>query len=313
MSKHQHWSAMSETGTKLGIQILLFIYTLFGRKGFRLLLRPVIFYYWLFSRKHRQASNQYLQKLKATYPAIANDSKLNSFNHLTYFAESLLHKIMAWKGNIQLSDLHFHLPPQLADKGDLRSVMLLGSHLGDLELCRALSTQIPNIKVTALVFTKHAMRFNEILKEYQSAPQGEFDLLQVDEISPATLILLQQRIEEGHIIVIVGDRTSIQGQSQNNSYRTTFLGEEADFPQGPYILAHLLKVPVYLIFALRHSTEVGKFDLYLEHFADQVHLPRKARETNGVQPYVEKYVKRLEHYCQHSPLEWFNFYDFWRK
>lgn len=313
MSKATHWSNMSETGTKLGIQILLFIYQLCGKTGFRMLLRPVIFYYWLFSRKHRNASQQYLTKLKAYYPELKSNRQLNSINHLTYFAESILHKIMAWKGNIQLDDLYFHLPESIAEKGDLRSVMLLGSHLGDLELCRALSSKIPNIKVTALVFTKHAVRFNELLKQYQTTEQGEFDLLQVDEISPATLILLQQRIEQGHIIVIVGDRISIQDPSQNNCVRATFLGEEADFPQGPYILAHLLKVPVYLIFALRHPTQTGKFDLYLEHFADQIHLPRRARQNHGVQPYVEKYVQRLTHYCRQSPLEWFNFYDFWRK
>ncbi|TNH05997.1 hypothetical protein [Testudinibacter sp. TR-2022] len=313
--KTEHWSRMAETGSEIGIRTLLIIYRILGKRGFRFLLKPVIFYYWAFAKQHRTASEQYLQNLQAYFdPLDYPTKKLNSFHHLSYFAEAILNKIIAWRGDISIDDINFHFADGLAENAKtLRSALIIGSHLGDLELCRALSARETGLKVTALVFTRHAVRFNALLEKYQQVGRGRIELLQIDAISPATLFLLQQKIQAGHLIIIVGDRTSPNDPTLQNSSSATFLGKTAYFPHGPYVLAHLLKVPVYLMFVLRHPTQDNRFDFYLELFAERIHLPRALRKQEGVQGYIEKYAARLEHYCRLSPLEWFNFYDFWRK
>ena len=50
-------------------------------------------------------------------------------------------------------------------------------------------------------------------------------------------------------------------------------------PSGPYLLAALLRCPVYLTFGLFH--EPNRYDLYCEPFADRIDLPRGAREESG--------------------------------
>ncbi|MBU1664233.1 MAG: glycosyltransferase family 2 protein, partial [Gammaproteobacteria bacterium] len=87
-----------------------------------------------------------------------------------------------------------------------------------------------------------------------------------------------------------------------------FLGAPAPFAQGPYILASLLKCPVYLFFCLRQNE---RFHIHFEQFAERIELPRKTRAA-ALQALAQRYSKRLAHYCRQAPLQWFNFYDFWK-
>ena len=84
--------------------------------------------------------------------------------------------------------------------------------------------------------------------------------------------------------------------------------QQARFPSGPFLLAHLLNCPVYLVFAL--FTEPNRYDVHCELFADAIRLPRATREES-VRAYAQKYASRLEHYVREAPQNWFNFYDFW--
>src|SRR5690606_25402841 len=63
--RRTHWSRTPERGSLLGMQIMLASYRLLGRRGFSLLLYPVIGYFWLTGRAQRQASQAYLARLEA--------------------------------------------------------------------------------------------------------------------------------------------------------------------------------------------------------------------------------------------------------
>lgn len=78
--------------------------------------------------------------------------------------------------------------------------------------------------------------------------------------------------------------------------------------KGPFILASILRCPVNLIFALRQH---GKLHIHCETFADPLLLPRGERQQ-ALQNAIDHYAARLEHYALQSPLDWFNFFDFWQ-
>ena len=91
-----------------------------------------------------------------------------------------------------------------------------------------------------------------------------------------------------------------------------FLGKPAPFPQGPFLLASILKAPVYLLFGLRDdSKKEAHFDLYFEQFSEQIKLPRGQREQ-ALQDVVTQYAKRLQFYTLKAPLQWYNFFNFWK-
>ncbi|MCG9543318.1 glycosyltransferase family 2 protein [Vibrio sp. Isolate33] len=309
-SEQPHWSRTQERGTVLGIKLLLTIYTLLGRGVFNLILRGVMRYYHLTGKRARNASEQYLFQLKAyaEQQNIELPAELTSYNHLLSFGHTMLDKLAAWKGDFSAENLTIHGQDQFENMvANQQGVLILGSHLGNIELCRALGRRHSNIKINALVFTEHAERFNSVMKAVN--PQSDLNLIQVTSMGPDTAILLQQKLEQGEWIVIVGDRTSTSKESR--SVWAEFLGKEAPFPQGPFMLASVLKAPVFLLFGLRDdSQEKPHFNVYFEHFSDKIELPRKTREQS-LKQVVQQYADRLQHYTLKAPLQWYNFFNFW--
>ncbi len=220
----------------------------------------------------------------------------------------MLDKLAAWRGDFNVDNLTVHGQEQLKPLIDQkRGVLLLGSHLGNIELCRALSRRHTHLKINALVFTEHAERFNAVMKAVN--PKSELNLIQVSKIGPDTAIMLQQMIERGEWVVIVGDRTSTSVESR--VVWADFLGKPAPFPQGPFMLASVLSAPVYLIFGLRDDqSKQPHFDVYFEHFSDGIELPRATRQKS-LQQVVQQYADRLQHYTMKAPLQWYNFFNFW--
>src|SRR5690606_28002115 len=102
-----------------------------------------------------------------------------------------------------------------------------------------------------------------------------------------TAIDLKTRIDRGEFIVILGDRTPVSPDGRVQP--AEFLGENAPFAQGPFILAALMDCPVYLMFCLKRG---GKYHVYFEHFADRIELPRKSREP-ALKDVVQRYARRL--------------------
>ncbi|MBD1568188.1 glycosyltransferase [Aliivibrio sp. S10_S31] len=309
--QEDHWSSHAERGTILGIQFLLWIYSTFGRKVFSLLLKPVMAYYYLRGGSVKDASDDFIQQVNAyaRIKGIQLPEKLTTYRHLVSFGETMLDKLAAWRGDFSDKNLTVHGIEHyqtLAQRE--KGIVLLGSHLGNLELCRALSRRHTHLKINALVFTEHAERFNTVMKTVN--PQSEVNVIQVSKIGPDTAILLQQKIDDGEWIVIVGDRTSVT--KENRVIWADFLGKPAPFPQGPFMLASILKQPVYLMFGLRDDTQKDPlFDVYLEPFSEQIILPRGKREE-ALQEVVQNYAQRLEHFTLKAPSQWYNFFNFWQ-
>jgi predicted LPLAT superfamily acyltransferase len=304
MKQSRHWSQLEEWTFIGGMRFLLRIYLCFGRTVLQLFLYPIVTYYWLVNRPARQASRSYLTKISNFNPTLDITGTLYlSYRHFIAFANAMIDKLAAWSGAISLADVEYHGREALladADKG----AVLLGSHLGNLEVCRVIADLNKAKQINVLVHTKHAERFNRLLNQY--GENSRLNLIQVTEITVATSLLLSDKIANGELVIITADRTPVNNQQRVSC--VDFLGVKARFPQGPFILASLLKCPVYTVFCLKQH---GKYVIYFDHFSNGLKFPRKIREQ-VLQQIIQKYAERLQQYCLKEPLQWFNFYDFWQ-
>ena len=302
----QHWARMEERGIIWGMQALLKVYLLFGRKVLQFFLYPVVSYYWLINSKGRQASLEYLQRISAYLPEHTIQTGLyGSYRHFICFANAIIDKLAAWSGAISMQDVEYHGRENIwRHLGQGQGVLILGSHLGNLEVGRVIAYMGKKVTVNVLVHTKHAVKFNTLLNRY--AEGGSMNLIQVTDMNAATAMMLQDRIDAGELVVIAADRTPVT--AHNRVARADFLGKTALFPQGPFILASLLKCPVYALFCLKQR---GKQVIYFDHFSDGLSFPRKQRDAL-IQACVQDFAHRLQHYCLQEPMQWFNFYDFWQ-
>ena len=303
----KHWAQIEERGIIWGMQLLLNIYLLFGHKVLRLFLYPVVSYYWLINRQGRRASRDYLARVARFLPqGSIRQGWCGTFQHFIHFADALTDKLAAWSGALTLQHVDYYGQREtiLRHVDQRQGVFILGSHLGNLEVCRVMAHLSNRVTVNVLVHTKHTEKFNTLLNRYGAA--GQLNLIQVSEVNVATAMRLADKIEAGELVVMAADRTPISGQGR--VVQADFLGSPALFPQGPFILASLLNCPVFTLFCLKQN---GRQAIHFDHFSDHLVLPRKDRDA-AIKRYVQDYAKRLQSYCLKAPMQWFNFFDFWQ-
>lgn len=299
-----HWSRQHERGSGVGLRIILGSYRLVGDGAARAMLPFIVFWHFLFATIARRASLDYLARLERHSGSTPPATLFNSYRHMLAFANAAVDKLAAWSGNISQSRIRFpeqETFEQLIASG--RGAILLGAHLGNLEMLRAMATLNHVAKINAVVFTEHARKFSASLRSVSE--KFEVHLIEVSHIGPETAILLRNKIDQGEFLVIVGDRTP---PSENGRVVSAeFLGAPALFPQGPYVLASLLESPIYLFFCLRKG---DGWEVTFEPLAACIDLPRGKRGET-IKKYAQDYVRVLERLCMQTPFQWFNFFDFW--
>jgi predicted LPLAT superfamily acyltransferase len=298
----KHWANINEVSFVAGMRFLFAVYRVFGRWPFRVMLYPVLFWYVLTQPLSRHASLGYLRRVRH-YTRVPV-GMIGVLRHFASFAESILDKMLLWGGLFKTDHVVYRGADQL-DKliAEKRGALMICAHLGNLELCRVLARQHANMRLTILVHTKHARAFNQMLAKLD--PASQLNLMQVTEMTPATAMLLSEKIADGEFIVMAGDRVPVSMQPR--VAMADFLGAPAAFPIGPYVLASILQCPTYLLFSLQRGMQA---EVSFELLRESIKLPRKNRDDT-LRPLVADYASRLQHHCLRAPLQWFNFYDFW--
>lgn len=302
-----HWSRLSERGSLLGLRLVCGCYRWCGYYLAHALLIPVTFYFFCTGAAARRASLEYLRRINPCLPAHAQFQSIGwreSFRHMLNFSGAALDRLAAWAGHL-VRPVDFPnqalLEQQLASG---RGAVLISAHLGNLDMTRAIAHLRGVRGINAVVFTEHAQRYSTMMAAMN--PDFPLNLIAVSSMGADTAMLLKERIDRGELVVIVADRTP---PAQNGrAVKVSFLGMPASFPIGPFVLASLMECPAYLFFCLR---EGARYQIYLESFAEQIMLQRQQR-LEQLTALAQRYAQRLEYYCCKAPLQWFNFFDFWR-
>jgi predicted LPLAT superfamily acyltransferase len=298
-----HWAAMGERGAWWGMRLVTLVYRLLSRPGSIALLWPVVTYFHLTSAAGRRHSLGFLARARAAQ-GLPAPSWWDGLRHHMSFAAKALDTFIAWAdpertGPIAVDGaepLH-----RLAAEG--RGALLSVSHLGNAELSRACLRMRFEKDINVLLHTRHAVRYNRLIRSVR--PDAADHTIQVTDIGPETAIDLTERVERGEWIAIAGDRTPVEFNGRVSM--VPFLGRDAPFSQGPYVLAALMGCPVYLMFCLR---EGEGHRVTFEPFAERIDLPRRGKDA-ALTELAARYARRLEFHCLRDPLQWYNFFDFW--
>jgi predicted LPLAT superfamily acyltransferase len=296
---------MNEFSVVSGMKLMFWICKVFGRWPFRLVLYPVLLWYVMARPAARHASQNYLRHLNNRQPT--SSGLLNVLRHFAAFAEMMLDKMLLWSGRFNAESVEFFGTEPIRQMiSAQRGAVLICSHLGNLDLCRVLSANRTSLKLTILVHTKHAEKFNQMLASLN--PASEVNLLQVTEITPVTAMLLSERVAKGEFVVIAGDRIPVSPNPR--VVLSEFLGELAPFPVGPYILASVLQCPLFMLFSMRCNKGAHSHEIHFSLLRESLRLPRRGREQMLAEV-VADYAQQLEQHCLNTPMQWFNFYDYW--
>ncbi|ALM86898.1 glycosyl transferase [Bordetella sp. N] len=281
----------------------------FGRRTVRPLVLLIVLYFFCFAPRARRAIADYQQRLRAQGLGKALPARRPVFGQFMAFADAILDKLDAWQGRLTRADVTMCDPDDLhgqmnvpAEAGQsLRGQILVCAHIGNMDVCRALVERSGDVTLNVLVHTRHAQAFNRMLERHGAS---RLRLYQVTELDPATMLDLHQRIERGEWLAIAGDRVPVRGARVTMA---NFLGAPAAFPQGPWLLAGLLRCPVNLLFCTRIA---GRYRITMERLSDGITWSRGRRDAE-ISVWAQRYADRLARECADAPQQWFNFYSFW--
>ncbi|WP_338809304.1 glycosyl transferase family 2 [Neisseria leonii] len=300
----EHWAAQNERGSRL----FLAVTTLMVRYLPPWLMNPciwfVVLYFYATAPKPRRHIARYQQRIQTAFPDAVLPGRLSVFKQFAAFGRAVCDRFAVWQRKIRYEDLVVDDPDDvyaLIRDRSLRGQIFACSHLGNVEVCRALVSHHQGFRLNVLVHSRHAEAFNEALHK---AGADRIRMIQVGDLDAVLMMELHRRIDEGEWLAVAADRVPVRGEK---TVPVSFLGHRADMPQGAWLLAALLKTRVHTLFCVRQN---GRYHLKLRRFLDTADWQRGGRAA-AVAAAAQGFADVLARECAQNPLQWFNFYDFW--
>ena len=303
-SEQNLWWKKQERGGAFFLRPSLFLVQILPEFALKLIVKIVVWFYYIFSKNERENIAEFRRNL-SKFAGSQTLKGTSVFSHFEAFGGAICDKFRVWKGKIKDSEL------EIIDLGRIKSELigakkgqiLLTAHLGNVEICKALGARVEGFRMVILAYDKNSREFNEVLREI-SKNDGSVRMMLVNELDVAAMLELKNIVESGEHIGIMGDRTPLGG---DKAARVKFLGKEASFNYGPYLIAGILGVKISSLWCQKVG---GKFRIELVPLASAVKLGRD--KAAAAREYLQIYVRELENRCKQTPTQWFNFFDFWR-
>lgn len=290
------WQGKSK-GNTAGYKIFVILMRTLGLQPAYFVLRFVAFYYFLFSQKSSAPILRfYKTKLKLTHWK----SLQKLYTNYYLFGQTLIDKIAVMSG------LPTNFTFEFDGESNLRAMvenqkggLLLSGHVGNWEAAGHLLKRI-NTKINIVMYDGEDAQ----IKKYMSSVTGEktFNIIFIKKNDYSHIFKINEVLSKGELVCMHADRFL----PDNKTISCNFFGEEAQFPEGPYLLALKLKVPVAFVYSFKETN--NHYHLYsteLKYF----------NQTNGdtTNDILLQYAHSLEKMITKYPEQWFNYFDFWKQ
>ena len=298
------WWKKQERGGAFFLRLSLFLAQILPEFALKLIVKIVVWFYYIFSKNERENVAEFRRNL-SEFAGSHTLKGTSIFSHFEAFGGAICDKFRVWKGKIKDNELEIIDLERIKSEliGAQKGQILLTAHLGNVEICKALAARVKGFRMVILTYDENSRKFNEVLREI-SKNDGSVRMMAVNKLDVAAMLELKNIVESGEHIGIMGDRTPLGG---DKAARVKFLGKEAGFNYGPYLIAGILGVKISSLWCQKIG---GKFRIELVPLASAVKLGRD--KAAAAREYLQIYVRELENRCKQTPAQWFNFFDFWR-
>ncbi|MDF4004539.1 glycosyl transferase [Luteibacter sp. PPL552] len=298
-----HWAHRRERGSFLGLKFTAWLVRLLGRGPVTPVIYLTVLYFFATGRRVRAHVAEYQHRLTAWSGRRDLFPRRPVFAQYMAFGECMLDRFDVWRGSLRLASIAMDDPDGVRDalRGNGRGEILVCTHLGNLDVCRAMAELGEGVALNVLMHLPNAAHFNRLLGESGDA---RLRLVHVGDLDTATMLDLAQRLDRGEWLAIAGDRVATHGERHAMA---SFLGAQAPFPQGPWLMAAMLRARTNLVCCLKQQ---GRYRIHLRRFDDASTWTRAGREYH-VTDAVGRYADWLAARCLDAPLQWFNFHAYW--
>lgn len=289
------WQGRSK-GTPLGYRIFVALLKAGGLKPAYALLHFVTLYYRLFV-KSATAPLQYLYRQRMGFDKRTTSRYIK--RNIIIFGQTLIDKIAVLAGmETPLTFAHEGVDhiEQLVKDG--KGGVLVSAHLGNWEVAGHLLKRV-EAPINIVMYDGEGEQMKAYMEQFDS--KRSFNIIYIRE-DQSHIYEMSAALNRNELICLHADRY----RPGNRTMEHEFLGENALFPAGPFILASKLKAPVCFVFAFKETN----FHYHFYAYPGKVY---EGRGTTGMERMLDDYVALLENMLKQYPEQWFNYFDFWKK
>lgn len=289
------WKGRSR-GNQLGYKIFVWVCNNLGIQPAYLLLRFVAGYFFLFSWTSSRFIYQYFRK-HIGFNRFTSIRKIYASYYV--FGQTLIDKVVVMAGIENKFTYHFEGEENLREMvAQGKGGILLSAHVGNWEAAGHLLKRL-NTRVNVVMFDGEHQRIKHYLEQVTGG--HNFNVIVIKE-DLSHVYTIGEALQKNELICLHADRF-LEG---NKTQAMKFLGAEALFPQGPFLLAATFRVPVSIVFAFKES------DTHY-NFCGSSLQQRSPQETKQqfMNQLIQTFVHQLEQKIKLYPEQWFNYYNFW--
>lgn len=289
------WEGRSR-GNKLGYSIFISLLKNFGLRPAYGLLRFVALYYrWFVPAATKPLRYLYEQRMGYSRKEANKLIKQN----ILYFGQGIIDKIaLLSKVKTDLTFTHGRLAnfEEMVAAGE--GGIVVSAHLGNWEVA---GNMLPvGTVINILMYDGEEEQMKQFMAQYDS--QRSFNVITIKpDNDNGHVYEIAAALRRNELVCIHADRF----RPGNKTFVRTFLGEEAHFPAGPFILASKLKTRAVFTFTFKESDTSYRYVSYPPKIYE-------GRGTTGAEAMLDDFVQHLEEQVKKYPEQWFNYYDFWK-
>ncbi len=292
----QSWQGKTRGGV-LGYRIFVWTLKYLGLSFAYFLLYFVVTYYIFASRKaFRSIFSFFHETMKFSFLKSLSSVYRNYYN----FGQVLIDKIAMLAGFQSNFTFDFEGEEYLRQMEN--GGLLISGHIGNWEIAGQLLNRLEK-NINIILFDAEHQQIKGYLSEVLTNRRVNFIVIREDY---SHLQEIRDALDRKEIIAMHGDRY-LEG---NKLVVLDFLGKPAPFPVGPVNLAARFGVPVSFVFAVKET------NTHYHFFATPlrvVEFSRNLAKRNEIlRETVQVYVSALEKTVKRFPLQWYNYYDFWK-
>ncbi|MEI7726319.1 MAG: lipid A biosynthesis acyltransferase [Bacteroidota bacterium] len=290
------WEGKTRGGV-LGYKIFVWTLKYLGLRFAYFLLSFVVIYFVAASGKAFMAIfHFYLEVMK--YSRVK--AFLSIYRNYYMFGQILLDKIVMLAGFQQKFTFDFEGEEYLRQMHD--GGLLVSAHVGNWEIAGQLLNRLEK-RINIILFDAEHQQIKGYLSDVMNTRNVNFIVIR-DDFSH--LVEIRQALANKEIVAMHGDRY-IEG---NKTVMLNFMGKPAAFPIGPVNMAAKFKVPVSFVFAVKEtSSHYHFYATPLHQVAFTTNLKQREEHFRSA---LEIYTRKFEEILRKYPLQWFNYYDFWK-
>lgn len=289
------WEGKSR-GNKLGYKIFVFILKYVGIMPAYFVLRFVALYYFLFLPKAYKPIYYYFHH---RIGFSKRKSIRKTYQNFYLLGQSILDKMVVMAEIPNKFTFEFDGEQNLIDIKDIqKGGLLLSAHIGNWDIAGYFMKRIKT-RINIVIFDGEDEQIKAYLSELITERNVNFIIIKNDF---SHIYQISDALSNNELVCMHADRF-LEG---TKTLTADFLGKEAQFPMGPFVLASKFKVPVSFVFAVKETNY--HYHLFASKPKDYSELPRNA----VIQQMLNDFVSEVENKVKTYPEQWFNYYNFWQ-